>query len=297
MSMLDWDRDGADWPNRHLSRFVEAGRIRWHVQEEGVGSGGGPTILLLHGTGASTHSWRNIWPLLVPHGRLIAIDLPGHGFTSRPADLSLNGMADAVATLVESLDAPPDLVIGHSAGAAVAARMALDNRVSPRLLVGIGGALEPFPGPAAFLFPQLAKLLFLNPLAPQLFTMTAGMPGEAGRFLARSTGSRIDAETARFYGRLFRNRAHVASTLGMMASWDLVPLARDIPRLLPELLLLHGTEDKAVPPRVSEDVARQVANGRAVLLSGLGHLPHEEDAAAVAEPLLGAIRRLEEVNG
>lgn len=291
--MLDWDRDGADWPNRELSRFVEAGRMRWHVQQAGEG----PTILLLHGTGASTHSWRSLWPLLLPHGRLIAIDLPGHGFTSRPADLSLNGMADAVAILMETLGVAPDVVIGHSAGAAVSARMALDDRVVPRLLVGIGGALEPFPGPAAFLFPQLAKLLFLNPLAPQLFTMTAGMPGEAKRFLARSTGSRIDADTARFYGRLFRNRAHVASTLGMMASWDLVPLARDLSRLSPELLLLHGTEDKAVPPRVSEEVAARAGKARAVLLPGLGHLPHEEDAAAVAAPLLAVLRQAGEGRG
>lgn len=286
--MLDWAKDGADWPNRELSRFVEAGRIRWHVQEEGEG----PTILLLHGTGASTHSWRSLWPLLRPHGRLIAMDLPGHGFTSRPADLSLNGMADAVGALVKTLGVAPDVVVGHSAGAAMAARMALDGRVTPRLLVGIGGALEPFPGAAAFLFPQLAKLLFLNPLAPQLFTMTAGMPGEAKRFLARSTGSRIDAETARLYGRLFRNRAHVASTLGMMASWDLVPLARDIPRLSLPLLLLHGTEDKAVPPRVSEEVAARAPDGRALLLPGLGHLPHEEDPAAVAAPLVAALKDL-----
>lgn len=282
---LDWARDGADWPNRKLSRFVEAGGLRWHVQEEGEG----PVVLLLHGTGASTHSWRNLWPLLRPHGRLMAVDLPGHGFTSRPADLSLNGMAGAVGGLVQSLGAAPDMVIGHSAGAAVAVRMALDGLVTPRLLVGIGGALEPFPGAAAFLFPQLAKLLFLNPLAPQLFTMTAGMPGEARRFLARSTGSRIDLETAQLYGRLFRNRAHVSATLGMMASWDLVPLARDIPRLSPELLLLHGTEDKAVPPRVSEDVAARAANGRSLLLSGLGHLPHEENAPAVAAPLIAAL--------
>jgi magnesium chelatase accessory protein len=220
------------------------------------------------------------------------MDLPGHGFTSRPADLSLNGMAEAVGGLVQALGVTPDVVIGHSAGAAVAARMALDGRVSPSLLVGIGGALEPFPGAAAFLFPQLAKLLFLNPLAPQLFTMTAGMPGEAKRFLARSTGSRIDADTARFYGRLFRNRAHVASTLGMMASWDLVPLARDIPRLSQQLLLLHGTEDKAVPPRVSEEVAARASDGRVVLLPGLGHLPHEEDPAAVAAPLVAALRAL-----
>lgn len=291
--MLDWARDGADWPNRNLSRFVEAGRIRWHVQEDG----GGPVVLLLHGTGASTHSWRSLWPLLLPQARLVAMDLPGHGFTSRPADLSLNGMAGAVGELVLSLGLAPDVVIGHSAGAAIAARMALDGVIAPKLVIGIGSALEPFPGPAAFLFPGLARLLFLNPLVPQIFTITAGVPGEAKRFLARSTGSRIDTDTARYYGRLFTNRAHVGSTLGMMASWDLVPLARDLSRLSAELLLLHGTGDKAVPPRVSLEVARRAQNGRAVLLPGLGHLPHEEDAAAVAKPLLAALDGLRRGDG
>jgi magnesium chelatase accessory protein len=289
MTALDWARDGADWPNRQTSRFVQAGGLRWHVQDEGEG----PTILLLHGTGAATHSWRNLWPLLLPHGRLVAPDLPGHAFTSRPSELSLASMARAVSDVVDALELKPSIVIGHSAGAAIAARMVLDGRVAPQTLVGIGSALEPFPGPAAFLFPAMAKMLFLNPLAPQLFTMTAGMPGEAKRFLARSTGSHIDSEGARFYGRLFRNRAHVASTLGMMSSWDLVPLSRELPRLEPELLLIHGRDDKAVPARVSTDVAAQVARGQAILLDGLGHLPHEEDAPAVAAAMAGLFQPAE----
>lgn len=284
MSMLDWERDGADWPNRDASRFVEAGRIRWHVQQAGEG----PTILLLHGTGASTHSWRHLWTLLGGAGTLVAPDLPGHAFTSRPADLSLAGMSGALGALVQVLDLRPDIVIGHSAGAAVGVHMILDGIVAPRLLVGIGAALEPFPGAAAFLFPGLARMLAMNPLVAQLFTVTAGMPGEAKRFLAHSTGSRIDADTARYYGRLFRNRAHVTSTLGMMASWDLAPLARDLPRLDTPLLLLHGSGDAAVPPRVSLEVAQRVPRGKALLLEGLGHLPHEEDAAAVARPILAA---------
>ena len=57
---LDWDRDGAGWPNRSSSRFVVSGAMRWHVQIMGQG----PVMLLIHGTGASTHSWRRLAPLL-----------------------------------------------------------------------------------------------------------------------------------------------------------------------------------------------------------------------------------------
>ena len=51
------------WPNAAHSRFVRAGGIVWHVQMWGHG----PPLLLLHGTGAATHSWRGIAPLLAPH--------------------------------------------------------------------------------------------------------------------------------------------------------------------------------------------------------------------------------------
>ncbi len=62
---LDWDADGHDWPNRSASQFVHAGGLRWHVQRFGTELGSAtPSILLLHGTGASTHTWREVAPLL-----------------------------------------------------------------------------------------------------------------------------------------------------------------------------------------------------------------------------------------
>ena len=74
-----WERDGADWPHRERSRFVDAAGLHWHVQQwpahEGVAAPA-PTVLLLHGTGAATHSWRGLAPLLTEHAEVIAIDLP-----------------------------------------------------------------------------------------------------------------------------------------------------------------------------------------------------------------------------
>jgi len=78
---LVWERDGRDWPNRDASRFVRAGGLRWHVQKTGTG----PVLLLVHGTGAATHSWRELAPLLARRFTVIAPDLPGPGFTQRPA--------------------------------------------------------------------------------------------------------------------------------------------------------------------------------------------------------------------
>ena len=95
---LDFARDGADWPNRETSRFIEAGGLNWHVQVMGQG----PDLLLLHGTGGATHSWRALAPLLAKHFHVVAPDLPGHGFTTarRAPDLSLPGMAASIAALI-----------------------------------------------------------------------------------------------------------------------------------------------------------------------------------------------------
>ena len=146
---LVWDTDGRDWPHRAASRFVQAGPLTWHVQEMGEG----PAVVLLHGTGAATHSWRHLMPLLAQDHRVIAMDLPGHGFTrGRPAGgLTLPCMAAAVTALLDKLEVRPERLIGHSAGAAIALRMVRDGFAVPEV-VGLNAALSPFPGFFAPLF-------------------------------------------------------------------------------------------------------------------------------------------------
>lgn len=290
MSGLSWETDGRDWPNRETSRFVEAGGIRFHLQAAGEG----PAVLLLHGTGAATHSWRDAVPLAAQHFHVIAPDLPGHGFTGRAEDLTLPGIARAIAALLEALGVVPALVAGHSAGAAIAMRLALDaidaGRAPARAILSVGGALQPFPGVAGALFPAMARLLALNPLVPALFSMRALVPGETARFLRRATGSRIDPRGVALYERCLRAPGHVAAALGMMASWDLGPLERELHRLHMPVLLLHGEQDAAVPPSVSRTVARRIASARAEVVPGLGHLLHEERPDLFVDRLVGLAR-------
>ena len=109
-------RDGRDWPNTDASQMVEEGGLRWDVQRMGAG----PKMLLVHGTGASTHSWRALAPLLATRFDILAPDLPGHGFSDslRSGVPSLPAMSKALHQMLEALDFQPDIVVGHSAGAA-----------------------------------------------------------------------------------------------------------------------------------------------------------------------------------
>jgi magnesium chelatase accessory protein len=161
-------------------------------------------------------------------------------------------------------------------------------------VVGLCAALLPIPGLAGVLFPSLARLLFVNPLAPHLFARMARIPGETSRFLARSTGSRIDATGIACYERLFATPGHCAGAITMMADWDLVALRRDLARLEVPLLLIHGAADAAIPLADAQAAALIVTGARLESLATLGHLAHEEkphDIAALITAFAQEVRR------
>jgi len=283
----DWNVEGKDWPNRAASRFVAAAGLRWHVQTMGAG----PVLLLVHGTGAATHSWRDLAPLLATDFTVVAVDLPGHGFTAAPPSrrMALPAMAADLGALLATLGQRPVIAVGHSAGAAILVRMALDGRFAPHLIVSLNGALLPFRGFAGAVFAPLARLLFVNPLVPRLFAWRAADIASIER-LIRNTGSTIDAAGVAHYAALFRRPSHARAALGMMANWDLDALVEDMPRLETRLLLVAAGEDRAVPADNAFEV-RDVVPGSAVeYVRGLGHLAHEEDPAAIAALIAAAAR-------
>ena len=276
----DWNREGKAWPNRETSRFVSAAGLRWHVQR----CGRGPTLLLAHGTGAATHSWRGLLPVLAKSFDVIAPDLPGHGFTEAPPSdrLSLPGMSDALGGLVRALGAEPDLAVGHSAGAAILMRMCLKGVISPRALVSLNGALMALRGLPGQVFSPVARVLARSSLVPRLFALRASKQAMVDRLIA-GTGSKIDPEGLELYARLARKPGHAAAALGMMANWNLLPLEQDMRRLKVPLVLVVGDRDRTIPPRQASLVAGRVPAARVIRLPNCGHLAHEEALGDVAE--------------
>jgi magnesium chelatase accessory protein len=282
-----WSREGVNWPHKWASKWVNVGSMTWHVQTMGTG----PVLLLLHGTGSATHSWEKLMPLLAQHYTLVAPDLPGHGFTTTPKGdgLSLTGMAALMGALIGKLDLESFALIGHSAGAALAAQLILAGQVKAQHLVAINGAFKPFDGVAAHVFPAIAKLFALNPVT--ILALAAG-GGDIARVtkLMDATGSKLDARALELYTRLFGTPGHVAGVMGMMARWDLSQLGPRMSNLNVPTTLIVGSQDLTISPNVSAKVARQVPNARLVTLPGLGHLAHEEDAASVASVIEAALR-------
>ncbi|MGF1543789.1 MAG: alpha/beta fold hydrolase BchO [Parvularculaceae bacterium] len=282
---LDWETDGAGWPHRAHSGFVEADGSRFHVQRMGAG----PTALLIHGVGASTHSWADLLPLMAETHDAIAFDLPGHGFTQARRGFVATPMnvARATAALLDALGAKPDLVIGHSAGAAVMLRMIVDGDAAPARAGSVNGALMPFDGAASVAFPMMAKALHYNPFAAVLFSRAAREVRRVERLIA-GTGSTAPPDAIARFTMLFRNTRHVSGALAMMAIWDLTRTPDDLRKLTTPALFIAGEKDRAVPPADADRAAALAPAGESAILAGLGHLAHEEDASRVLRAILGS---------
>lgn len=283
--VISRDEPEADWPNREFSQLITVGKIRWHVQLAGKG----PVLLMLHGTGSATHSWRDLLPLLAQDHTVVAPDLPGHGYSlcSDEQSLTLPGMARAVTDLLDHLRLTPETVVGHSAGAAVLIRMTLDGDLAPRMIVGINAALLPFGGALTGMFQPMARLVAAAPLLPRIIAYRASQKGSVERLIA-GTGSRLGERAIADYRRVFCQERHVAATLSMMANWNLQSLLSEFSISQTPLLLIVGDSDRTVPPSQARRVKAICPATRVEVLAGLGHLAHEQDAQQVAAVIRAA---------
>jgi magnesium chelatase accessory protein len=264
------------------------GALRWY-SEHSPGPPDAPLALLLHGTGASAHSWHALAACMHTRFALLAPDLPGHARTQTPAHqpLDLPAVARALGEWLAVQQRRPALIIGHSAGAAIALRMVLDRQVDGVPVVSINGALLPPAGWPGELFLPLARRLVQQPRVPRMFARVAAQPLVVRRLLS-GTGSRLDEAGIERYAQLLSRPQHAADVLRLMASWDLAPLAADLSRLASPLHLVVGLNDRTVPPEQARRVRASVGHARLSELQRLGHLAHEEDAPAVWEAIASA---------
>lgn len=256
----------------------------WHV----LSGGTGPAILFLHGAGASAASFRGLMERLTGSFQVIAPDLPGHGATRLGARnrSGLDPMAEDIASLVSQRFQKPLLIVGHSAGGAIA--LQLSKLLSPRGLVLINPALDPFNGVAGWAFPVMARGLSVAPFSGDVL---AGLFGRERRIyeLLNATGSVVTPEMKSRYLALAQNRHHIRGTLAMMAAWDVSGLRAGLAGYECPATVLVADGDKTILPSAQEAAAQQLPNTKLVHHEG-GHLIHEEDPDFVADLILRIAR-------
>ena len=247
--------------------------LRW-----GRPAAGRPPVLLLHGVGGGRGGWDGSAALLAAAGfELLAVDLPGYGLSPTISPYDLAGMADAVQRLVESLQAGPAIVVGHSMGGMVAQELAAR---APQSLAGLVLAgTSPAFGQADGLWQQDFLRERFAPL-----DAGAGMAGLAAQLVPAMAGPQATAERLADAHMLMAAvpEATYRSALRALLAFD---RRADLPRIAVPTLVVTGEHDRTAPPDLARRMAGRIPGARLVTVAGAGHLLPIEAPQAFAAAL------------
>lgn len=261
------------------SRFLDVDGATLHLRDEGPRDA--PPVLLLHGFGSSLHAWDDWAPPLAERFRVIRLDLPGFGLTGADpsGDYSDARSVALLAALLDRLGASRAHVVGSSMGGRIAWRFASQrpDRVDRLVLMAPDGFSEtgrygepPRSPPAARLLP------WVLPERPLRRMVAAGFADPA-----RLT----EALFARYRDMMLAPGVRRAMLVRMSQQPREDP-APFLARISAPTLLLWGEQDRMVPAANAAEYERRIADCRAVILDGVGHVPMEEAPDRSLAPVL-----------
>ena len=274
------------------SDFVEVAGQVVHLRDEGPRDDPLP-LVLLHGTGASLHTWEGWVKALKPTRRVLTLDLPNFGLTgpftgaagSRYAagDCDPDNLARFVLDTMAALKMPRAVIGGNSLGGEVAWRAAAlaPERVTALVLVDAAG--PPFTPEAMPLGFAIARLPVINRLAEHFLPRPLVVQSVASVFgdPSKVTGDLVD----RYFELTLRegNRRAIGTCIAQYVPGQ---HAERIATLKLPTLILWGGLDRLIPPSVGEVFERQIAGSKRIVFPQLGHVPQEEDPARSVAPVL-----------
>jgi pyruvate dehydrogenase E2 component (dihydrolipoamide acetyltransferase) len=241
----------------------------------------GDVVLLVHGYGGDRGSWLFLQAPLAGRHRVYALDLPGHGTSSKElGDGSIDTLADAVVGVLDAIGAEHAHLVGHSMGAAAAiAATARDpKRISSLTLIapcGFGPEIN-----VGYLrgFADAQTRRELKPIIGQLFAEEGLVTRQiVDDLLAYKRLDGVDAALHSLLGTLLDgDKQRTDSTASLAAIGGAVPVT-----------VVWGAADRIIPPAQASSVAGAVCH----LLDGTGHMPHMERPAEVLAAIEEAIAR------
>ncbi len=236
-----------------------------------VEAGSGQPIVLLHGYCGSHHYWDEVIPLLSSRGRVIAVDLRGHGASSaNEGDYSMEVLADDIVSLLDELKLSKVNLFGHSLGGYIA--LAFAERYPERILtLGLvhstslpdAEAAQANRLKAAETIAENGVNSFVDGLIPKLFAAThrLSMPEQLEK--AKEIGYKTSSQGA------------IGCALGMKNRPDRTDVLEHLDK---PILLIAGELDEVIPPERRFPVSKD--NVTALTLGRVAHMGMIEDPEA-----------------
>ena len=267
------------------SRFIEVNGLEVHYKLYGSGE---PVAILLHGFGASTYSWREVFEPLSQNATVIAYDRPAFGLTARPmpgdwqgqSPYGLNAQVDLLFGLMDALEIERAILIAHSAGAPIASAAALEQPERVAALIGVGPAVYISENPFLNLLRPILGSPQMRRIGPLFARSIAGPAGERILDMGWHAPERVTPELREAY-RLPLKVEHWDRALW---EFSIASGSGNLTERLPEIntpaLIITGDDDRIVPVEQSQRLAAELPGAELAILPNCGHLPQEECPAA-----------------
>ena len=261
--------------------------VRLYVEEQGKGA----PVLLIHGFGASTFTWRHVAPELAKTHRVIAVDLKGFGQSDKPFDsrYSVFDQAELLAQLIVDKDLRNLTLVGHSFGGGIALLLALEanERLEGRItkLVLLDSIAYPQNIPVFFrlLDVPLVSRLGVSMIPPSVQTRVALR-------IAYFDDSKIDQDEVDAYAAPLRTAAGkhaIIYSARQIVPDGLAEISERYKTIELPTLILWCDHDRIVPLEVGLKLRRTLPNSTLRLVEDCGHMPQEEQPESTLKLLQG----------
>ena len=271
------------------SKFLKVDGMEVHFRDQGPANDSIP-VVLLHGTGASLHTWEGWVAELSKTRRVITLDLPAYGITgpNPSGNYSMKAYSVFLKHFLDSIKVEYCILGGNSLGGSIAWNFALDNQplVEKLILVDAGGnSMKPKSMPIAF---QLAKIPIVKNLFKYVtprFIVEGSLRNVYGNpdLLQKSTIDRYFDLSLRAGNRqAFVDR--LSSTTMRSNRFE------ELQNLKIPVLIIWGKKDLLIPIEVEKDFEAILNNEKVSIFETLGHVPMEENPKETVIPVLKFIK-------
>ena len=259
--------------------------VRLFYQEQGSGR----PLLLIHGFGASTFTWRHVAPGLARDHQVITVDLKGFGQSDKPFDsrYSVYDQAELLVQLIEDKDLRDLTLVGHSFGGGIALLLALetDGRLAGRIsrLVLLDSIAYPQNIPVFFrmLDVPVVSQFGIRMVPPSVQTRVALK-------IAYFDDSKITSAEVEAYAAPLKTAAGkhaIIHSARQIVPEDIAVLSERYKTMTLPTLILWCDHDRIVPLEVGIKLRRTLPNSTLRLVEECGHMPQEEQPDRTLELL------------
>ena len=259
------------------SQFMEIDGLQVHFRDEGLREDSTP-IVLLHGTGASLHTWNGWVEALKNEHRVIRFDMPAFGLTgpSPENNYTIEYYSKVVVAVLDKLQIKRCILAGNSLGGYVAWATAVlhPSKVEQLVLIDASGyPIEAQSVPIGF---KIARTPVLSRLMRHV--LPRGIV-ESSLKSVYGNPSLVTSELIDRYYDLATRAGNRQALVERFRQTQAGPLAKSVSGIQIPTLILWGGRDKLIPSALGERFHKEIVGSQLVIFDELGHVPQEEEPA------------------